>query len=389
MNTYEWGTLASTDLVVDACYKGKRNGNAGDDPLPQLVGVSNQGGFRILGSVEEPELLVLTSSLSDADWPDALDAVSGIFTYFGDNKKPGQELHDTRRWGNRLLRDAFSAAHLGPESRRRVPPVLVFSNAGQWRDVVFRGLAVPGADGVSQVEDLVAVWKIRQGQRFQNYRALFTILDLQTVRRAWLKDVQAGNPFSNNCPDVWRAWVERGQLHPLRARPSSEIRSREEQLPTGALERQMLARIRSHYEGDPFAFESCACRITRFLLGNDTSLEPTRRYRDGGRDAVGTFKIGSGGSMILVEFSLEAKCYGESNSVGVKEISRLISRLRHRQFGIIVTTSYVHSQAYREIKEDAHPIIVVSGADIADILKRNGIASVTLLESWLASDETN
>ncbi|MCP1762460.1 O-acetyl-ADP-ribose deacetylase (regulator of RNase III) [Bradyrhizobium japonicum] len=36
---------------------------------------------------------------------------------------------------------------------------------------------------------------------------------------------------------------------------------------------------------------------------------------------------------------LEAKCYGSGNSVGVREMSRLISRLRHRQFGVLVTTS--------------------------------------------------
>jgi len=389
MQKFEWDELSAADLIVDARYRGRRNGNAGDDPLPQLVGVSNQGGFRILGTVEAPRLLVLTSSLDDPDWPDSLDAESGVFTYFGDNKRPGQELHDTRRWGNRLLRDAFSAVHLGAESRRRVPPVLVFSSAGEWRDVVFRGLAVPGADGVSQIEDLVAIWKVKGGQRFQNYRAFFTILDVQAIRRPWLKDIQAGNPLSTNCPDVWRSWAERGQLHPLRAKPSVEIRSKAEQLPGGTLERQMLSRIRSRYEKDPFLFESCACRIARLLLGNDTGLALTRRYRDGGRDAVGTFKIGSAGSMILVEFALEAKCYGESNAVGVKQTSRLISRLRHRQFGVIVTTSYVNAQAYKEIKEDAHPIIIISGADIVQILIKNGVASVQMLDMWLAADENN
>jgi hypothetical protein len=384
-NNFEWEGLASADLVVDARYTGQRNGNAGDDPLPRLVGVSNQGGFRILGSVDDPKLLVLTSSLSDPDWPDTLDAESGVFTYFGDNKKPGQELHDTRRWGNRLLRDAFSAAHLGGGFRRRVPPILIFSNAGEWRDVVFRGLAVPGVEGTSQVDDLVAVWKSNQGKRFQNYRAFFTILNLPAVRRAWIKDVQSGNPFSQNCPEVWRTWVERGVTIPLRAKRSIEIRSRIEQLPTSGLARQMLSRIRSYYEDDPFAFEFCACRLTRLLLGSDTGIEPTRRYRDGGRDAIGTFKIGAGGSSILVDFAIEAKCYAESNSVGVKAIARLISRLRHRQFGVIVTTSYLHSQAYKEIIEDAHPIIVISGGDIVNILVRHGIASKDALESWLVS----
>jgi hypothetical protein len=36
----------AADLLVDAVYQGGRNGNASDDPLPHLVGVSNQGGFR-------------------------------------------------------------------------------------------------------------------------------------------------------------------------------------------------------------------------------------------------------------------------------------------------------------------------------------------------------
>ena len=85
--------------------------------------------------------------------------------------------------------------------------------------------------------------------------------------------------------------------------------------------------------------------------------------RDGGRDGVGALTIGSGAASISIDFAMEAKCYSTSNSVGVREISRLISRLRHRQFGILTTTSYVDRQAYCEIKEDGHPIIVVSARD--------------------------
>ena len=38
-----------------------------------------------------------------------------------------------------------------------------------------------------------------------------------------------------------------------------------------------------------------------------------------------------------------------SNTVGVREVSRLISRIRHRQFGVLVTTSVVGRQAYEEV----------------------------------------
>ena len=48
---------------------------------------------------------------------------------------------------------------------------------------------------------------------------------------------------------------------------------------------------------------------------------------------------------------MEAKRWAASG-VGYRDTSRLISRLRHRQFGILITTSYVNKYAYEEIVED-------------------------------------
>ncbi len=124
--------LQEADLVIDAVYEGGRKGNAGDDPLPALLGVSNQGGFRYLGSMENLRLVVLTSTLNDPDWPDELDRESGIFTYFGDNKKPGRGLHETPRFGNRILRDMFNATHRKENCRVGVPPIFVFANLGEF-----------------------------------------------------------------------------------------------------------------------------------------------------------------------------------------------------------------------------------------------------------------
>ena len=122
------------------------------------------------------------------------------------------------------------------------------------------------------------------------------------------------------------------------------------------------------------------------MLPDTSSLELTRPCRDGGRDAIGRFRIGVGAASILVDFALEAKCYGITNPVGVRELSRLISRLRHRQFGILVTTSFVDTQAYREIKEDQHPVIVISATDIVDLLRANGLANVEAVTQWLEND---
>ena len=73
----------------------------------------------------------------------------------------------------------------------------------------------------------------------------------------------------------------------------------------------------------------------------------------------------------------------------MKETSRLISRIRHRQFGVLVTTSYVADQAYKEIVEDSQPIIIIAGKDIIDILLQAGISSEELLQEWLETNFQN
>jgi hypothetical protein len=376
--------LPTSDLFLDAVYQGGRKGNAGDDPLPALLKVSTQGGFRYRGNLENLELVVLTSTLSDPDWPDALDTESGTFTYFGDNKHPGRSLHETPRNGNQILKRVFELAHSDREGRKKVPPILVFSKSGQGRDVVFLGLAVPGSPGLRPSEDLVALWKSSQGRRFQNYRAQFTVLDVAVISRTWIMDILNGTPHSENAPRVWEEWVETGRYRPLLAVRSIEYRTKREQLPNGEQGLAMINTVRQFFGDDWYSFEKCAAAMVRLMLPEITSLDLTRPSRDGGRDATGGLRIGIGAASIVVEFALEAKCYGISNPVGVREISRLISRLRHRQFGILVTTSYVDTQAYKEIKEDQHPIIVISALDIVDLLRSNGLGDVTAVMRWLA-----
>nr|WP_206734897.1 hypothetical protein [Bradyrhizobium zhanjiangense] len=121
--------LLNADLHVDHVYQGGRKGNASDDPLPHLMSVSNQAGFRYTGSREAPKMAVLTSTLKEQDWPDALDRETGIFTYFGDNRKPGRELHDTKRFGNVILRDMFDHMHRG--DRKRGPSGVRVRKSGQ------------------------------------------------------------------------------------------------------------------------------------------------------------------------------------------------------------------------------------------------------------------
>lgn len=378
--------LRTTDLHVDAHYVGRRNGNAGDDPLPSLLSVDSHGGFRKRGKVHgQLHMLVLASSMNDPDWPDAIDREHGVFTYYGDNKKPGRELHETGRHGNLILRKIFAAACAGASGRAETPPIFLFASTGVRRDVQFLGLAVPGASDLDASEDLVAIWRIADGDRFQNYRARFTVLNAPVISRAWIDTIIAGERDDRLAPDTWRQWINTGRRNPLLATRSLEWRTSREQLPQDREGKAMISALHGHFKDRPHAFEHCAVTIARLMMPEITTLDVTRPSRDGGRDAIGQMRVGQGASGILVDFALEAKCYG-TRAVGVRDVSRLISRLRHRQFGVLVTTTCLDRQAYKEIKEDGHPIVVIAAADIVELFRRNGRGTAALVGKWLHED---
>jgi hypothetical protein len=376
--------LGTADLIVDEVYGGSRHGNASDDPLPKLLGVDNGAGFRHLGQrpkVNTLKLVVLKSNLSDINWPDSLDRERGIFVYYGDNHTP-HELHETPRQGNLILRNLFDEAHR-VQCSQHFPPILVFGNAGTFRDVQFLGLAVPGAEGMSGDEDLVAVWRTAgNGARFQNYKAIFTILDVPCVSRAWIDDIKQGKIIdSPHASTPWLDWVKGRRFRSLKSQPIMTIRSKKMQLPSGQLA-AYIELIYESYRADPFAFERCAMEIAKLFLPDIHHEQMTRPWRDGGRDATGMYRIGKDAGAIDVEFALEAKCYAPSTAVGVKATSRLISRLRHRQFGILVTTSYLHEQAYKEVIQDGHPVVIIAAKDIAEKFKSK-FGSVDTARNWI------
>ena len=113
---------------------------------------------------------------------------------------------------------------------------------------------------------------------------------------------------------------------------------------------------------------------------------------DGGSDAIGRYRVGPLSDPVEMEFALEAKCYSPGvqglslTTVGVRETARLISRLRHRQFGILVTTAVVAKQAYAEIRQDRHPVVVLCGRDLAQILIGKGLNSAARVQTWLRAE---
>ncbi|MFJ6354990.1 restriction endonuclease [Streptomyces sp. NPDC092046] len=381
--------LADADLLIDAVYAGGSSGHSGDDPLARLLpGTGNQGGFRYAGSPAKGtvRLALLYTSGGEVDWPDFLDTETGIFTYYGDNRTPGKGLHETPRKGNVLLRDAFGFSHGTSQDRgSRVPPFLLFEKArARGRAVRFRGLLAPGGPTMTSDDELAAIWRSAAGNRFQNYRSRFTVLDTDRISRGWISHVLAGGDvLEGGCPEVWRAWVQSRVYRPLLAPATTVIRSTANQLPGDKAGNAMLEEIRQYFRGRESDFEACAVAVWRLIAPATGTVDVTRPSRDGGRDAVGAYVLGPPASPISIEFALEAKCYGAGNGVGVREVSRLISRIRHRNFGVLVTTSHFNQQVQSEVHEDGHPIALVCGRDIVDALRQHGRTTVASVREWL------
>ena len=388
INTVSFEKLSSTNLIVDTVYQAGNTPNHSSEVLSKVTHVGNSGGFRKCTKIQngkkgkETAYVCIFTTGNELEWRDELDRTLGRFTYWGDNRVAGNPITNTKFKGNLFLQETFSKMNLG--LRKLIAPVFVFQKY-TGRDVIFLGLAVPGDRRINPQDALVAVWAQNRDGRYQNYKAVFTILDVPEIDRRWLIDLEHDKGLDSvHAPKVWKDWVVTGKYRPLITDKNPiQYRHPNEQLPEiESKEFRMLNQIIQSFP-NPYEFESFACKLIQIMDSNIVSVEQTRAVRDGGRDAVCKYHIGPTASGIDIEFALEAKRYQIENSVGVKETSRLISRIKHRQFGVLVTTSYVADQAYKEIVEDNHPIIVIAGKDIIDILLKAGISSEELLQEWL------
>jgi hypothetical protein len=176
-HVFDFNNLRNADLIKGALYKGGEANNLSSEPISKMLPVGNQSGIRFKGRVEKPEIVVLYFTFKDIDWPDSL--VGNCLVYFGDNKSPGKEIHELP--GNKILRSIFNNFYLS--NSVYFPPIYLFSKGKRGFDRIFEGVLRPGHDGFDESEDLVAFWKTKGVNRFQNYRAIFSLLPIEIVRR--------------------------------------------------------------------------------------------------------------------------------------------------------------------------------------------------------------
>jgi hypothetical protein len=236
---------------------------------------------------------------------------------------------------------------------------------------------------VSRLDDLVAVWRRTGKQRFQNYRAVFTILREEAVARSWLEEIVVeGIPpiKAHGCPSAFAKWVRTGKYDPLTTPPVRVPRTKADQLPKPPREEReekALEAVRSLSDRQLEYFTKALLQLMdpRFF-----DLEVTRRVKDEGRDVVGKYRVGHDDHWVSLDICAEAKHW--KSAIGVKEVMRLISRIKHRDFGVLVTTSYFDSGVQKELIKDGHPVVLVSGGDISRILIARDLEGETL-DRWL------
>ena len=382
MCAVNFNLLESSDLFIDCVYQSGPTSTFDSEVLHKLLpkcGIS--GGFRKVFSESNPKKLayvVLYTSMEELEWPDFLDSNTGLFRYYGDNREPGRDFLKTKQQGNLLLQSVFH--DLNANNISEIPPFLIFQKTGNRRDVRFLGLAIPGTYLPNRNQELVAFWRTgKDGARFQNYEAIFTVLDADVISRIWLeKRIYEYEDSHFYAPEAWKYFIAHGRqgVKPLISKKAPvSIPDKYSQLQMDESGRMSISKIREYYSQNPYGFEACATEIVQMMDSNFTDFHLTRRSGDGGFDAYGRYEIFANRAQHHLAFNcyLEAKCYGDKNAVGVGELSRLISRLQQNDMGIMVTTSYVARKAYEEILEDNRQIMIVAATDIAAVLREKHI----------------
>ena len=114
----------------------------------------------------------------------------------------------------------------------------------------------------------------------------------------------------------------------------------------------------------------------------------TRASKDGGRDVIGTYHLGHSKHQVRLSVYIEAKKWKQSSSIGVKPMMRLISRLRSRDIGVFITSSFFDKQVQSELIEDGHPVMLISGGDISKVLINSDLSSPNSLSAWVSGIKT-
>lgn len=314
----------------------------------------------------------------ETPWVDYIDSDRGYTRYYGDAKKTSESATTGR---NAVLWKELPRYHGGPGERMRAAPVLVFRQVFQCDSPAghreFCGYGLPTRlEVVSQPEP-------GTNRAFTNLRVELALLSLTEEDEEfdwdWIDDRRdpslTHEQANAMAPAAWKRWVEVGEgAIPLLRRQVHRYRiaSRQQQLPAaGSVDDRVLHELYQAFRAEPREFEFAAMWFAGRALGS--SFSPgwvTKRSADGGYDFVGRLEFerqfGPRGLAVIGE----AKLRPPRDSLPASALARLAARLQRGWIGVFVTTATYQPAAQREVSEDAYPLVLLNGNDLAQQVRQ-------------------
>jgi len=371
-----------------------------DDGLPQArlrAGISQMKKVKS-GSVDRRPAVMIRSSpykagTSATPWHDSFDMDRGRVRYFGDAKFKDMPSPEVR--GNKILRSLFDQSNSPDRAVRANTAPLLFFLAPRQGFVEFRGIGlIEQVELVSQVDE--------KGRAFSNYAFDCALVDLAPEGEELDWDWISGrkNPGLTDeealelAPQKWRKWVAEGKdsLSSVRRNVArAKVFDKEDQLPPpDSEERKVLDKIYNFYSTSndrKKRFEALAEVVTEFVISESHGRYKrgwvTRGSGDHGIDFVGRLDVGSGFSTTSLVVLGQAKCEKPDSSTSGEAIARTVARLRRGWIGCYVTTGTFSKANQQEVIEDRYPLILVSGAKVAEAVKRMAVLNGTSVDEFL------
>jgi hypothetical protein len=147
-------------------------------------------------------------------------------------------------------------------------------------------------------------------------------------------------------------------------------------------DRPLLDLVYQHFKDRPDDFEQFAADLWRVSEPNVDKIDVTRPWRDGGRDAIGKT------CLVPMPTPLPSSSPWRPSARAHQQRRRERDKPTHlaapappiRRPGHYPLPRY---QAYREIREDGHPVVVLAGRDVIERLKDRGLDNITAIRQHL------
>ena len=161
---------------------------------------------------------------------------------------------------NQFLRNIYDRLSKNNfEDRKKITPIFLFESKKEYKGVQFKGLIVHGNSNYDDKDILTAVWASKEnGDRFQNYKAIFTLLDTKeessnepnksSIDLRWLDDIKNELCYESVYVQIsYKRWVKKGIYTPFETIRLNNVRTKEEQLPSEPQKLKMLKIIHDYF----------------------------------------------------------------------------------------------------------------------------------------------